>query len=355
MKILIDICHPAHAHFFRYPMELLKEAGHELIITSRSKEMSTILLDGMGIDHRILSVHSSGSPFGLFRELILRDWRLYRLIRQWRPDVMAAIGGIFISHAGFLSRVPSLVFYDTENASLQNALTYPLASRLYVPQCYSGWVPERRTTRYDGYHELSYLHPRYFKPDRRIALENGLAPEGQTFLIRKVSWQASHDMGEIGWNLDLLRTIVARLGSHGRVLISSEADLPPEFSGYRYSGAVSAIHHVMSYCRGYIGESATMASECAVLGVPAVYAAATGRSYTDEQEGKFGLVRNVRSLSSSAIDGAIGWILSRNSSSQQRARDRLLEQTIDVAAFVAHQIERNGTGTYASPLRRSRR
>jgi len=40
----------------------------------------------------------------------------------------------------------------------------------------------------------------------------------------------------------------------------------------------------MAYCRAFIGESATMASEAAVLGVPAVYAAETGRSYTDEQE-----------------------------------------------------------------------
>src|SRR5262249_20755089 len=38
--------------------------------------------------------------------------------------------------------------------------------------------------------------------------------------------------------------------------------------------------------------SATMASEAAVLGVPAVYVSPVGRGYTDEQETRYGLVRN---------------------------------------------------------------
>ena len=40
------------------------------------------------------------------------------------------------------------------------------------------------------------------------------------------------------------------------------------------------------------GESATMASEAAVLGVPAIYLDNTGRCYTREEEEKYGLVFN---------------------------------------------------------------
>jgi len=99
-----------------------------------------------------------------------------------------------------------------------------------------------------------------------------------------VSWKANHDIGEHGWSRALLAGLVQRLSAAGKVLISSEADLGAEFEPYLYRGRVSDIHHVMAYCRAFIGESATMASEAAVLGVPAVYAAETGRSYTDEQE-----------------------------------------------------------------------
>ena len=113
-------------------------------------------------------------------ELLLRDFRLSRVVRNWRPDVMAAIGGIFIAHAGAFTGVKSLVFYDTENARLQNLLTYPLATRVFVPRCYKGWTPRKRTVRYPGYHELSYLRPPNFSADREIALAefDGVPVEG---------------------------------------------------------------------------------------------------------------------------------------------------------------------------------
>ena len=41
-----------------------------------------------------------------------------------------------------------------------------------------------------------------------------------------------------------------------------------------------------------VGESATMSSEAAVLGVPAVMIATTGRGYTDDQERRYELVRH---------------------------------------------------------------
>ena len=40
------------------------------------------------------------------------------------------------------------------------------------------------------------------------------------------------------------------------------------------------------------GESATMASEGAVLGVPGIYIDPVGRGYTDEQEREYGIVFN---------------------------------------------------------------
>ena len=50
MRILIGIGHSAHAHFFRNPIRLLIEHGHEVIVASRDKEMALDLLDHFGID-----------------------------------------------------------------------------------------------------------------------------------------------------------------------------------------------------------------------------------------------------------------------------------------------------------------
>ncbi len=337
MRVLVDIGHPAHVHFFRHPLGLLRERGAEILVTSRVKEMAVDLLDELGIRHVTLSAQRPGLG-ALARELVVRDWRLWRVVRDFRPQALAAIGGTFIAHVGALTGIPSLVFYDTENAKLQNAITYPLARHVLVPRCYRAWVPRGRTERYAGYHELSYLRPGRFVPDRGVALASGLDPHRPTFLVRLVSWQANHDVGERGWNEPALVRVLDRLAAAGRPLVSSEAPLPAHLRGFAYRGRPGAMHHLMAHCRGYIGESATMASECAVLGVPSVYAAHTGRGYTDEQESRYGLVRNVRSLDPAALDASLDWLLAQSERDCARARERLLADTIDVAQMVADRI-----------------
>jgi predicted glycosyltransferase len=345
MKVLFDIGHPAHVHFFRNPARLLVQRGHEILITSRHKEMTLELLDQLGLPHLCLSRQGGGGLFSLGTELFERNLALFKTVKRFHPDVMAAIGGVSIAQVGKVTGVPSLVFYDTENARLQNAITYPFASCVIVPRCYEGWVPKRRHIRYNGYHELSYLHPSRFKPDRTVALTNGVAAEGQTFFIRIVSWQASHDIGESGWNAELLRRVIQKLGRHGKVLVSSEAQLPADLETHRYRGKVSEVHHVLAFCRACVGESATMASECAVLGVPAIYAAQTGRGYTNEQEARYRLVKNIREPGWPKLEQALDELLDTTQDTWRHARDKLLADTIDVSVFVADCVE-----TFPAPL-----
>ena len=106
----------------------------------------------------------------------------------------------------------------------------------------------------------------------------------------------------------------------------------------RFRGRVSDMHHLMAYCAGFFGESATMASECAVLGVPAVYAANSPRGYTDEQESRYGLVRNVRELSAASLEQALDWLLSQTLDAAGLKREVLLSESVDVAAFVADTV-----------------
>ncbi len=339
MRVLIDIGHPAHVHFFRNPMSLLEKRGHDILVTSRVKEMTIPLLDSMGIEHKILSTHGDGSIGSMLKELVSRDYALYKVARKFKPDVLTEIGGIFVAHVGALIRKPSVVFYDTENAKLQNALTYPLADCLVVPECYQGPTPERKTIHYPGYHELSYLHPSRFKPDRYIAEQNGLDAEKDTFFLRLVSWNANHDLSESGWSTKLLGDVVEVLKPHGKILISSEADLPNGMRELAYRGDSNFVHHVLAFCRGFIGESATMASECAVLGIPAVYAANTGRGYTDEQEKKYNLVKNVRTLGLNELRDAIQWIIDYPEKERIRAQQQLISSTVDVAQFIVDCIE----------------
>ncbi len=338
MRILVDIGHPAHVHFFFHPIRILRNQGHDIIVTSRRKEIATDLLDGLDIPHEILSSHPGGGGLGaLAKEMMERDAALWRTAGKFKPDVMTGIGGVNPAHVRIVTGIPAIVFYDTENAVLSNLITYPFASLVAVPSCYQAWLPPWHL-RYPGYHELSYLHPKRFVPDRDRAIMAGLDPVRPTFLIRTVSWKASHDVNEQGWSEDLLVNIVYHLSSMGKVLISSEGALSSGLEQYRFKGPVTDIHHLMAFARLFVGESATMASECAVLGTPAVYAALTGRGYTDQEESGYGLVKNVKDLTWAALKDAIDCFLSRPADVFHNRRDRLLADKIDVAEFVADLV-----------------
>jgi predicted glycosyltransferase len=337
-KVLVDINHPAHVHFFRNPIQQIIDKGHEVLITSREKDVTLNLLDEYQLPHRTLSSAAGGGALELLGELIQRDSALIKISKQFKPDVMVSIGGTFIAHAGRLTGIPSLVFYDTENARLQNLITYPFATQVYTPDSYESWVPKRKHIRYKGYHELSYLHPNYFTPDLDVAVDNGLIAGKDNFVIRIVSWQANHDIGETGWNPKLLDQVVSRLAELGNVIISTEAALPSQFERYTYQGDLGQLHHLLAYSRLFVGESATMASEAAVLGVPAIYCAEVGRGYTNELEAKYGLVKNVFKLEWSPLGSAMDQMLQHDAQYFQARKNHLLEESVDVSEYVTSAI-----------------
>jgi len=253
---------------------------------------------------------------------------------------MIGFGGIAIAHAGRLLGVPSISFYDSENASLQTRLTWPFIHQLYVPDAYEGTTPRGRTTRLPGTKELSYLHPTAFTPDRSIAIRNGLDPEADNFFLRIVDWRANHDIGKTGWSGELLSAVVAYLEQRGRVHISSEVGLPDHLASKRYSGSIAEVHHLMGHCRLMVGESATMASETAVLGVPAIYCGRDFPGYVRELE-TAGLVHTLPAGRSKDLLALIERSLSAPPAEAKAARDRYVAAKPDWSHAVIEAIDRS--------------
>ena len=304
MKILVDIVHPADVLFFLNPVRRWRRSGHEVCVASRHKDVTEKLLDAFAVEHKVIS--SAGTNlWSLGVELFRRDIALLGLAKLFGPDVMVGFGGVAISHVGKLLGIPSVSFYDTERAPLQHRLTLPFISHLHVPESYDGPVARGRTSRFPGTKDLSYLHPDNFTPDRALALASGLADNSRNYFIRLVGWQANHDIGHGGWDTDTLERFINYLGERGRVHISSELPLPAALAQYRYRGPVEHIHHLLASCDCYIGESATMAGEAVLLGVPAIYATHDRRCYTDELAGK-GLVWTVPRVDSQSLTAALG-------------------------------------------------
>ena len=310
MRVLFDIVHPAHALFFKRPIEVLKRRKDIVLILSRHKDVTCALLDEFGFPHEPISKAGKGLS-GLLSELVLRDYAVIGAARRFRPDVMIGFGGVSISHVGRLLSIPAISFYDSENATLQTRITWPFITHLYVPDSYTGKVPENRTTRLPGIKQLAYLNPSVFRPSREIATKLGLRPDVDNFFVRVVAWNANHDVTKSGWNPGLLRSVLDKLSSLGKVHLSSELPLGDEFDRYLYRGSKAHIHHLIGNCRLLIGESATMAAEAAIMGVPAIYAAHDFPGYVRSLEDA-GLVTNIPDPDQNVILGAIDDIMARD-------------------------------------------
>ncbi len=352
MRILIDILHPAHVHFFRNFHAEMEARGHELHITARAKDRSLELLDEYHLPYDHISDQQSGGA-GLVVEMTQRTGKLLRVMKEFRPDVMTGIMGPSIAVAGKIKRVPAVVFYDTEFAKQTNWFVYPLAYSVCTPDCYQGHVRGNHVT-YAGYHELAYLHPNRFQPDPNKLAAFGIDKREPYSFVRFVSWQAVHDKRETGFTAAQKRDLVERLAKHGRVLVSSEAALPGDLAEYEVKGPVEDIHHLLAHAQLIVGESATMSSEAAVLGVPAVMIATSGRGYTDDEERRYGLVRHFTEDQYDAAVEAIEKLFTESPREfGQRARQQLLADKIDVTQWMVDYFETNfGPGASGSGGRR---
>jgi len=344
VKILIDILHPAHVHFFKNFYAEMSGRGHVCRITARAKECSIDLLEHYELPYQLISEQRMGT-LGLAAEMLQRTYRLTRVMREFRPDVMTGIMGPSIALAGALLRVPAVIFYDTEFATQTNWFAYPLAHSVCTPDCYQGTVRGTHRT-YAGYHELAYLHPKRFTPDPAKLKSFGVSQDEPYSLVRFVFLQAVHDRSERGLSLQQKLRIVELLERHGRVLISSEGPLPDDLASRRVQGPVEDIHHLLAYAQVIVGESATMSSEAAVLGVPAIFIATTGRGYTDDQEARYGLVHHFTEDEFDEAVRAIEQLFAGEPprSFAVRARRRLLDEKIDVTDWLVDYFESQFTG-----------
>src|SRR6056297_2847304 len=107
-RVLFDINHPAQVHLFRHAITELEEQGHETVVTSREKELTTDLLDAYGIDHRPLSAAGDGTA-SLVTELATREWRLLGVARSFDPDVIVSRLSPAAAHVSTVIGCPNLV------------------------------------------------------------------------------------------------------------------------------------------------------------------------------------------------------------------------------------------------------
>jgi predicted glycosyltransferase len=165
VKVIVDIGHPAHVHFFKHFIWEMKKRGHEILITASKKEITLDLLEKLGFDYIFTCKRYGSVKFGY--ELIKRDFQMFNLARKFKPDVITGIHNTIAAHVSKLTKAKSIIFTDTEHAKLANLVTFPFADVILTPSCFKKDIGKKQI-RYNGYHELAYLYPNYFTPNPAV-------------------------------------------------------------------------------------------------------------------------------------------------------------------------------------------
>lgn len=337
MKILIDLIHPANIHYFKHFINEMKDKGHKILITARNKDVLHQLLINYQFPFKSSGNGSIGKgALGKAIYLLVTTIRYIKLYFVEKPDYVLSFGSTPCAIASSLLRIPHIAYEDTEHAKLNRKLYKPFTDFIGTPICFYENIGEKQF-RFNGYMELFYLHKTKFTPDINILDEIGLNKKKEFVFLRFVSWGAFHDIGEKGVSTEDKIKIVQKLSKTFQVVISSEGDLPKELKEYELSISPEKIHDVLAFAKLYIGEGGTMASECAMLGVPSIYINSLPlMGYLREAE-KVGLLYHLHKYED--IIKTIDMITSYDSNYFDKNKKKLLYNTIDPTTLLVWLIE----------------
>jgi len=352
MRIMIGIGHPKQVHFWRNIINNLEEDEHEVKIVAWKKDITLYLLNVYGLTYEIIGRNYKGLMRKMYG-LLESDFKAFKVARRFKPDILLA-GSPALAHVSKLLRKPYIYFIDTEHASIAYWLTYPFSDVICTPSCFKKEISSMKHVTFNGYMELAYLHPNYFKPDPSVLDDLGLSKGDKFVIIRLISWEATHDIRSRGFSKDFLEKAIKSLEEYGHVFITSEQKLDRNLEKYKIRIPPEKLHSALYYASLYFGEGGTIATESALLGTPSVHVEgvltrsgeledviqAQHIGVRDELVNKYGLSYTFADQYL-ALNKALEILDDNNAKRKQKEKlKKVLEEKIDVTAFMTDFIER---------------
>lgn len=344
MHLIFYLGHPAHYHLFKNIIKLIQEKSHEVQILIKYKDILEDLVKNDGLVYtNILPKGRGDGKISIAWSLFKRDFRLLGVANKFKPHAMIGTSAE-VTHIGRLLNIQSIVVNedDFDIVPLFSKLAYPLANIILAPaSCRVGkWA--YKSIHYDGYHELAYLQPNYFTPDKELV--SPLNPEGaRYFILRFAKLAAHHDAGKTGITKEVAEKLINMLEPYGKIYITSEKELEPQFEKYCLNINPLDIHHILYHADLFIGDSQTMAAEAAVLGTPSIrFNDFVGKlGYLEELEHKYRLTFGIKTSEPQKLFDKIEELVNTKNLKEewQKRRQRMLSEKIDVTAFMVWFIE----------------
>ena len=326
-------------------MTTCKKKNHQVVSVIRPKDVLEQLCQNSGLlYYKVKSRPKKWGMLGLGFSLIAKTYEVLEIAKKERPDILVGSDGV-LAIIGKMMRIPSFECFedDAEAIPLYAKMFFPLYTGLIAPECCSAGKWEYKKTGYKSYHELGYLHPNQFTPDRTKVRQYGIDPDKPYFLVRFAQLTAHHDIGIHGINTEIADHIFDMLRPYGTIYVTSERPLESQFEQYRIKIDPLDMHHVMAFASLYIGDSQTMAAEAGILGTPFVrFNDFVGKlSYLNELENDYQLGRGHKTNDVEGFYSSISYWLGVSNRKELCAerRQAMLLTKIDYAKFLTWFIE----------------
>lgn len=331
-RILIDIGHPGHVHLFKHLAHYFINDGDKVLFTVRDKECELALLEHEEFDYVCFGKHYK-TLRGKIWGLVKFDTLMLKTALQFRPDVFLSHGSIYAAHTAAVLGKPHMSMEDSGNME-QIRLYRPFTDTILTSDIFDKNLGPKQK-RYNGYHELAYLHPNRFSPCADSLKNAGIDVNKPYALLRFISWNATHDRGQKGLDNNEKYALVKYLNEKMDVYISAEVELPTDLEKYQLRIQPPLLHDLLSCARIVISEGATIAAEAAVLGTPSAYVNSIKVSYCTDLE-RYGLLKDITGKD---IVASTQKILHTPTEVFQQRRRKMLAEKIDVTAFLINYLQ----------------
>ncbi len=337
MKILIDINHPAHVHYFRNLIKIMEDKGHTFRVINRDNPMINYLLDHYKIEHVIRNPRPKNK--GTAASLLNLGKMIIACIKNsitFRPDVYLGFASSACAVTSAIFRKPCILLDDTEHNAMNHKIYLKFCSCVLTPFYFKKDLGKKQI-KFNAFVEQLYLHSSVYTPNDDVLNELGIK-KGEYILVRYIAYDAHHDLVAKPLPEESKKEIVETLSEQYKVLVSHEST-PNPYPQFELKIRPEQMHDIEANAKFMITEGATMASESFVLGVPSIYINPLRVGYTDIQAATFPETV-INSTENVEINNAIKKL--RNKEAKENAsiiKQRLEISTINPTAFLVWFVE----------------
>lgn len=271
MKFFFDLNHPADFHFFKNLFSYLGEQGYSYRVMARDKECLHELLNSEGIS---FISRGKGSHF-LLGKYFYAAYILFLsfiLLVIFRPGLTLSLSSPYLIIVSRFLRIPTLTYDDTDfNPRLLPHISK--ADYIFSPANYPHTFHENHF-HIQTYKELAYLTPS----------EPAGEGTGDLVFFRLTRSDSVHHTSDTKMDIPMVLKEIKQVSRSHTSYLSSETEISEDMSGRVLFPDKVNIHKELKKCSVFWGNSATMAAEAVILGIPSIFIGNEKFAYLKEME-----------------------------------------------------------------------